>query len=71
MTKRFFAWFTPNEPEPDESWRDREPIRIDANGTTYQGKEIDLDDPKWGFTNVQPATLPDEVVDDVTGRQSN
>lgn len=61
----------PSDDEPDQSWRDKEPIRVTKDGATYQGKEIDLDDPKWGFSNAEPATLPDEVADDVTGRQDN
>jgi hypothetical protein len=70
MTNKW-NFFRPSDDEPDESWRDQEPIRVTRDGATYKGEEINLDDPKYGFNNVTPDTLPDEVADDVTGRQNN
>lgn len=67
----FWKIFEPPDQEPDYSWKDQEPIRVTKDGATYKGEEIDLDDPKTGFNNVSPDTLPEEVADEATNRQNN
>lgn len=74
MTPIKFLWQPAPDPDktpPNEDWRDKEPIRIDGNGTTYKGEPVDLDDPKYGFSNCAPAELPPGADESAPGPDTN